>query len=73
MTNKDIVSFLNGQWPPSVETLNGQAISFCQDTSTLVMHFDTRRTLLSLWGYRSGRIYIWDARCGYGLRRYRLT
>lgn len=41
MTNTDIVSFLNGQWPPSVETLNGQAISFCQDTSSLVMHFDT--------------------------------
>jgi len=41
MTNEEIVSFLNGQWPPSVETLQGQATSFNQETSTLAMSFET--------------------------------
>ena len=41
MTNEEIVSFLNSQWPPSVETLQGHATGFDQDASTLVMSFET--------------------------------
>ena len=41
MTNDEIVALLNGQWPPSVETLRGQATDFDQDDSTLAMCFET--------------------------------
>ena len=41
MTNEEIVSFLNSQWPPSVETLQGHATGFDQDASTLAMSFET--------------------------------
>jgi uncharacterized protein (TIGR00369 family) len=41
MTNQEIVLFLNGQWPPSVQTLHGQATGFDQDLRALTMGFET--------------------------------
>lgn len=41
MTNQEIVDFLNGQWPPSVQTLKGRATGFDQYESRLDMDFAT--------------------------------
>ncbi|MEM7293360.1 MAG: PaaI family thioesterase [Pseudomonadota bacterium] len=41
MTNQDVLDFLNGQWPPSVTTLNGVGTGFDIDTLTLEMAFST--------------------------------
>ena len=41
MTNEDILGFLNGQWPPSIETFKGVATDFNQEDMTLTMGFET--------------------------------
>ena len=40
MTNSEILEFLNGQWPPSVTTVNGQATGFDKSAKTLEMVFE---------------------------------
>jgi uncharacterized protein (TIGR00369 family) len=41
MTNDDVVNFLNGQWPPSIDTLRGVATTFDLDQRRLDMSFET--------------------------------
>ncbi|MFT5112523.1 MAG: acyl-CoA thioesterase [Parasphingorhabdus sp.] len=41
MTNEEVVKFLNGQWPPSVDTLKGIATGFDRDEMRLKMDFET--------------------------------
>ena len=36
---KDVLDWLNGQWPPSVETLQGSATAFDLEAQRLVMRF----------------------------------
>ena len=42
MTNDDVVIFLNGQWPPAVQTLQGNATGFCLERNSLEMQFETK-------------------------------
>lgn len=42
MTDDDVVIFLNGQWPPAVQTLQGHATDFCLKQNTLNMQFETK-------------------------------
>lgn len=39
MTNDDVLDWLNSQWPPSVETLQGSATAFDLDARRLTMAF----------------------------------
>ena len=41
MTNEEVVTCLNGQWPPSVDTLKGVATGFDLQASQLQMSFET--------------------------------
>ena len=40
MTDDDVVQWLNANWPPSVQTLNGEATSFDQASETLCVSFE---------------------------------
>ena len=42
MTGDDVVQFLNGQWPPAVQTLRGHATGFSLENYSLEMQFETK-------------------------------
>ncbi|MFT5220668.1 MAG: hypothetical protein ACI9LO_003308 [Planctomycetota bacterium] len=41
MSDDDILQWLNAQWPPSVNTLNGKGIAFRRESTTLEMTFSS--------------------------------
>jgi len=42
MTGDDVVNFLNGQWPPAVQTLQGYAVDYKLMQNSLEMRFKTK-------------------------------
>ncbi len=42
MTDDGAVKFLNGQWPPAVQTLQGHATRFSLEKHSLEMQFETK-------------------------------